>query len=514
MTNLLLSHSAGFTHSQIPANQETLCLLLAPNYLKNLEKLDIKRGNSNANRFSPENIFKTILVNYDSDVCIVRMLCNGGFGLKKPNISTCQLLMKAKFPPHHGCHEAQSLLYCAVDSGRARLVEILLYQCQNKQQEVNYCSPTGGVSLLHQACIRDEHQIPQLLIKAGANLNKLCLGLFYDHRQETPLHQVASMGKIKPMKALIDAGADCNIEASTGETPLYLALYRKQYKCAKLLLPHTTNLNFSIQTMIQQQHHHLAGPTSLLHEACRAPDSYFLEQLLKTLSTEGIIALMADIGDSLIIRAVLDRRQVHIKTLLFEYGANPMARDENGNTALLLACRRTDIGMALILLEAGADVNQTSTKGDSTLTALHEVMRRPNCMELVRLLLDWGADVRAKNSPQGETPLHIAAMQSMSDLIFRELLIHGAKLTDLDNKNNTPFHSMAMGWSGTGITYTRRLQVARVLSQEDAGVVGFVNLDGNTALDMFKLPYDWFDEKTRERMKSAGWNAILAEVRI
>jgi ankyrin repeat protein len=74
-----------------------------------------------------------------------------------------------------------------------------------------------------------------------------------------------------------------------------------------------------------------------------------------------------------------------------------------GLTALVFASREGDLESAQILLEAGADVNQTTEYGwTPLLTATNN-----RHYKLGRLLMDWGADVNRANKG-GWSPLYIA----------------------------------------------------------------------------------------------------------
>jgi uncharacterized protein len=74
-----------------------------------------------------------------------------------------------------------------------------------------------------------------------------------------------------------------------------------------------------------------------------------------------------------------------------------------GLTALVFAAREGDLESAQILLEAGADVNQTTEYGwTPLLTATNN-----RHYKLGRLLMDWGADVNRANKG-GWSPLYIA----------------------------------------------------------------------------------------------------------
>ncbi len=118
--------------------------------------------------------------------------------------------------------------------------------------------------------------------------------------------------------------------------------------------------------------------------------------------------------------------------LLISRGANVHASGGVGRHVLLLAAwhqaERGDKGIVQALLDAGADVNQTSCWGE---TALFGAASFPNGLATVRLLLAKGADVNIAWQA-GWTPLMQAALDGTAEIV-RELLLHKPDL-DATNK--------------------------------------------------------------------------------
>ncbi|KAG6781350.1 hypothetical protein POTOM_014247 [Populus tomentosa] len=77
--------------------------------------------------------------------------------------------------------------------------------------------------------------------------------------------------------------------------------------------------------------------------------------------------------------------------------------DLDGCTLLHLACETADIGMLELLLQYGANINSTDSRGQ---TPLHRCILRGRPF-LAKLLLSRGADPRAVNG-EGKTPLELA----------------------------------------------------------------------------------------------------------
>lgn len=112
-----------------------------------------------------------------------------------------------------------------------------------------------------------------------------------------------------------------------------------------------------------------------------------------------------------------------------------VARDGYSPLGLASFFKRTDVVKAL--LERGAKPSVASR--DQGFTPLHSAVANDagsTIHEIVRLLLDGGADPNAK-SREGTTPLHSAAFTG--DLEIAELLLaHGADPNAADPKGHTP----------------------------------------------------------------------------
>ncbi len=128
-----------------------------------------------------------------------------------------------------------------------------------------------------------------------------------------------------------------------------------------------------------------------------------------------------------------------IKTLL-EHGANPNAGDNKGNGSLhMIAFRmdyRVDEKIFPLLLQHGANVNLQNQHGRSPL-------HYSNMLEMIRRLVDNGADVNLKDSVKLETPLHRLA-QTISNYAVKLLIDSGANVNAKNVNNMTPLHKAAL----------------------------------------------------------------------
>ena len=245
-------------------------------------------------------------------------------------------------------------------------------------------APHGdGTTALHWAAYFDDTAAVDLLVQAKANVNAANdLGV-------TPLYLAASNGSGAVCRALLVAGANPNAAATpTNETPLMIASRTGSVTAVEALLAHGANVN-----AVEGAH----GQTALMWAvANRHPR--VAEVLLKK-------------GADVNARSRLDPVMVMIdKSREFIWG---------GSTPLLFAARSGDIPSAVVLLAAGAQVNDTTPDGTSVLTfAAHS-----GHGEFAAFLLDRGADSNAAAS--GYTALHAAVLRGDLGLV-KALLAHKA----------------------------------------------------------------------------------------
>lgn len=126
--------------------------------------------------------------------------------------------------------------------------------------------------------------------------------------------------------------------------------------------------------------------------------------------------------------------------LLLEYGANPNATDEDGNTPLhyLLSWRsKMDLGVLEALLRHGADPNVANADGETVLFSLPLDRKFRQWPEAIRALVRSGAEVNHKSS-DGDTPLHHASRAWVVMPQIETLLELGADPTIKNDDGTSP----------------------------------------------------------------------------
>jgi uncharacterized protein len=102
---------------------------------------------------------------------------------------------------------------------------------------------------------------------------------------------------------------------------------------------------------------------------------------------------------------------------------------------LLTACGQGDLALVKLLLSQGADVDSDDGAG---FAALHYAANKSHA-EVVKVLIDAGADLKAQSNKVGWTPLHFAATEGKSLDAAIALLYAGADATLTDSMGRTPF---------------------------------------------------------------------------
>jgi ankyrin repeat protein len=202
---------------------------------------------------------------------------------------------------------------------------------------------------------------------------------------------------------------------------------------------------------------------------------------------------------------------------------------ENGLTKLMYAAQRNDLSGIKSQVKAGADLDLQSTnlapnykKADGSpkidgSTALHfacAVLDNPTAEQIIRVLVNAGANVRIKNQANGETPLHSAAY-FISTLdgrllpIIEVLVKNGADINARNDDGNTIMHY--------AVDKTRRDWLEAFLSGRFGALVdrSVKNNKGETAedaarivhpelLDYFKKPAPVFTLSQRDKNGLTG----------
>lgn len=309
-----------------------------------------------------------------------------------------------------------------------------------------------GATALHWAAHRDNAVAADLLIGAGADVN------LTNDLGATPIWLASINGSAAMIERLLEAGANPNAPLASGETPLMAAARGGSVKAVQLLVAHGADVNAKER---------LRGQTALM---------WAVEQQ------------HADVGRTLLEHGA----DIHARSNVWHQlentagNTNPAGDFEmahGGSTPLLFAARHGDVETARVLLDAGADVNDTAAAGMSALV----IAAHSNHGALATFLLSRGADANAAGA--GYTALHAAVLRGNLDLV-KALLASGAN-ADALVLHGTPGRRLSADYSlryqmigANAFWLAARFgepAIMRVLADSGASALA-VPRDGTTAL--------------------------------
>jgi ankyrin len=421
----------------------------------------------------------------------------------------------------------------AVERGDLASVRALVGQ----RTDVN-AARDDGLTALHAAVNADRLDITDALLKAGANASAK------DRYGITPIYLAAQNGSAPLIQRLLEAGADPNATDPGGETALMTATRTGAVPAIRLLLERGAQVDArdpefqQTALMIAVREDHAPAVEALLKAGAsvdaqtrKGPTPKFVPPCKGTgCGSEGVGINRGGVPDrgrraevkggmTPLLYAARDG-MLEPARLLVAAGANLELGDGNAIRPLLMAALNGHIAVARLLIERGANVNADDFWGRTPLWAAVEYrdldmnnndqdsptdngVDRPPFIELIRLLIDKGANVNARTRElppprrwlyslndvswvdfTGQTPFLRAAL-SADTTTMKLLLERGADPNLSTLAGTTPLMAAAgVNWV-VAQTYTESLQArydAVKLCLELGADVNATNSMGLTAL--------------------------------
>jgi hypothetical protein len=139
-------------------------------------------------------------------------------------------------------------------------------------------------------------------------------------------------------------------------------------------------------------------------------------------------------------RGVLRAPVSYVQSIL-DKGADVNARDEDGNTALIIAVSFGGRDVVEMLLRRGADANARNKSGETALMAAASTYLYN--LTIVKMLLDRGADINAR-AEDGVTALMLAVRNNRIDTV-ESLVARGVDVSAKDDNGDTALSSAEEG---------------------------------------------------------------------
>ena len=277
-----------------------------------------------------------------------------------------------------------------------------------------------------------------------------------DYAGRNPLYTASVSGRAEVIKVLLSAGADPNAGRERGRSPLRAAAYHGHDECVSLLIEAGAQVDASpgrevtalhLAALSPSQGHTFAlarrGEGQLARSEGRTPLMWSLRTKAgpgkpgrRTAETVGLLLAAGadplatdDRGQSALFDAARSNQPLEIRRLL-GLGIDVNSAAHDGLTPLMAAVgeKDIDISSADALLVAGADVNAIDGSGATALHWMLQIHETPDPRPLywtpfrswagrmLDLLVRAGAGVNRADD-RGLTPLMLAAQNSNEDLI-------------------------------------------------------------------------------------------------
>jgi ankyrin repeat protein len=306
-----------------------------------------------------------------------------------------------------GQGDGATALHWAAYHGDAPLTKVLL-DAGAKPGAAN----REGSTPLWLASQRGDAAVIEVLLDGGADANEaLPLG-------RRPLMLAARSGIEDAVLELLDHGADPNAkETQRGTTALMQAADQGHAEVVQMLIEHGADVAATSLPVLRDGRTAALGQSEDPRRAVRRQvvsvmcdqKSQDLKALKELAAGGGDDALIKDVADADLTVDVICKRLggggVFRNTDAAAGGGRGAVREPDGGelTALVYAARTGAIDAARVLLEAGANVNQTTRYGWSPLLAATQNQN----YQLGKFLIEHGADVNLANKG-GWTPLYLA----------------------------------------------------------------------------------------------------------
>ncbi len=280
-----------------------------------------------------------------------------------------------------------------------------------------YLANNAGETALHMAYVRGSDFSIRFLTD-GNDLLEVT-----DLAGNTPLFHAIREYHLPLIKLLIASGAEVDHKNNLGQTPLFTAVKENSLESVQILLDNGADLNV-VDT---------AGNT-LLHFLVQAQN---VNWVVGDILVDGGLSVNSHNNEGLTpLHVAIKQVSTTGAAYLIDKDADVDPLDKNGFTPLFYAVMEDSVDLVNFLLINGAGINKRDLRGN---TVLHASVLQAVDMdngEMVDLLLDWKADIFARNKI-GDTPLGLAI--EVGPVVLDHILKEGT-INSINNEGNTPLH--------------------------------------------------------------------------
>ena len=364
--------------------------------------------------------------------------------------------------------DGQTALMVVARTSRVDAARALL----GRGARVNAVEQWRGQTALMWAVAQGQPAMVKALVEAGADVNARSKvnnwqrqitaeprAIYRPAGGLTPLLYAAREGCVDCARHLAEAGADLNLADPEQVSPLLLSILNGHFDLAAYLIQKGANpgkWDWYGRTPL-----YAAVDLNTIPRGGR-PDRPSLDTTTSLQIIEQLLAAGANPNPQL-------KLAPPFRNIGNDRGLDGLLTI--GATPLLRAAKALDAPAIKLLLEKGANLGLSNTRGITPVMAAaglgsvdadtrglyttEDVQQRS--IESLKLLLAAGADINAKDGLRGLTPLHEAARWGWNDVV-RFLVEQGANLEAKDNRGMTPVDS-ALGKAGGNSRGGQRIDV-------------------------------------------------------
>jgi ankyrin repeat protein len=276
-------------------------------------------------------------------------------------------------------------------------------------------------------------------------------------KKMSPLLAAVDADDLQTAAELLSSGADPNA-VSHSSTPLNWAISFKSREMVLLLLENGADLRalHSYESCFEIAYKRDPAFGGWL--LAQAPDATVLEaaeggtldDVRRLLDAGGDANMISnDVRRRSPLHAAVARTDLEMAALLIDRGADLVGRGSGYPVLFVAAAHNYSAKMTDLLLRRGANLNATDAEGSTPLFAVAGSV----AFDVLERLIQGGADVNFRE-PGGSTPLHAAARNTDAEgRAIRILIKHGANPNAQDDLGYTPLHvAMEHAHAGSAMT--------------------------------------------------------------
>jgi serine/threonine-protein phosphatase 6 regulatory ankyrin repeat subunit B len=285
------------------------------------------------------------------------------------------------------CSADYKLIHISVAENWVHILEKLIANYLNALKEQNSAKQTA----LHIAIEYGNKQIISLLVEKGADLTTI-----KDKAGNSALMLLLNSNNQDIIDIILELKKDININDTEGNSLLHFAIKNNYLEFARLLINKGAKASWYDK-----------DDNNALHLALMNGYERFAKELIETSDNDGLID-PANGKNNRPIHVAANKGFTEIILMLIEKGVSVNTIGVDHYTALHFAVLKEHVDTVNLLIAHKANINAVDAKG---LAPMHLASKHHGNMEIIRALIEAGADVNLKSTEDNCTALTYAAKE-------------------------------------------------------------------------------------------------------